>query len=212
VIADASLDVRIVKLGGSLLDLADLAGVVRGWLARQPAAFNVVLVGGGRLAGAVRDYDRLHGLSDSQAHWLAIRAMELNGRLLAALLPEAVWLDSLQHAADVGGGLAILDPYRFLREDEWSPSPLPAGWQVTSDSIAARAAEHSRAGELVLLKSALPPDPATMAAAAAAGYVDGMFPDASRHVPRTRCVNLRDQAFPEVVWCGRTLEDGAKTE
>jgi uridylate kinase len=196
--------IRILKLGGSLLDLPDLAGVLRRWLAGQPAAFDVVLVGGGRLADALRDYDRLHGLSDSQAHWLAIRAMELNGRLLAALLPEAAWLDSLEHGTDGVERLAILNPYHFLREDELSASPLPAGWQVTSDSVAARAAEHSGAGELVLLKSALPPDPATLAGAVAAGYVDATFPDASGRLPRIRCVNLREPTFPEVVWAGGT--------
>ncbi|HWB09635.1 MAG TPA: hypothetical protein VG826_10435 [Pirellulales bacterium] len=209
-IDDTGRGVRIIKLGGSLLDLPDLAGVMRRWLARQVPTANVVLVGGGRLADALRQYDRLHGLSDLDAHWLAIRAMELNGRLLASLLKEADWIDSLEAIAERTEPLSILNPYIFMRQDERSAAPMPSGWHVTSDSIAARAAEHSRAGELVLLKSALPTVPATIAAAVAEGYVDPSFPAASRLLPRIRCVNLRQQTFPEVTWKGQSLEDRAK--
>jgi 5-(aminomethyl)-3-furanmethanol phosphate kinase len=203
-------NVRVIKLGGSLLELPDLPAVLRGWLTRQPAMSNVVLVGGGRLADVVRDYDRLHSLSELDSHWLAIRAMELNGRLMAPLMPEAQWLDSLVEEADrmsplterKATMLAILNPYRFMQNDQQSRQPLPASWQVTSDSIAARAAEHTCASELVLLKSALPPAPGTIDAALKAGYVDRYFPIVSRRLPEIRCVNLRDETFPEVIWHG----------
>lgn len=219
--------VRVIKLGGSLLELPDLTAVLRRWLTRQPTMSNVVLVGGGRLAGVVRDYDRLYSLGEYDAHWLAIRAMEMNGRLLAAVLPEAQWLESLNEM-DVGwalptiastGGrcppsiarpLSILNPYRFMQDDQRSPEPLPASWQVTSDSIAARAAEHTCASELVLLKSGSPP--ATVHAALQAGYVDQYFPSVSRRLPKVRCVNLRDAAFPQVNWRGGPLEERPKKE
>jgi hypothetical protein len=195
-----------------LLELPKLADVLRRWLARQPAAANVLLVGGGRVADAVREYDRLHGLSESDAHWLAIRAMEFNSRLLASVLTEADWLDSLDGWADCVAPLAILNPYQFMREDENFGHPLPASWQVTSDSIAARAAEHSFACELVLLKSALPPAATTVDAAADAGYVDRMFPEASRTIPLIRCVNLREPTCHEVVWLRPAPEQGSKTK
>jgi aspartokinase-like uncharacterized kinase len=221
-------DLRIIKLGGSLFDLPDLAGELRRWLAQQPPAANVLLAGGGRPADAVREFDRLHGLGDLDAHWLAIRAMELNARLLTSLL-KADWLDSLDQGAERAPArantnlkrkrenaalppLAILNSYRFMREDERTVNLLPPSWRVTSDSIAARAAEHGGARELVLLKSALPPLPATIEAAVADGYVDPMFPEASRRVPRIRCVNLRQPTFPEVTWRGQMLEQGAKNE
>ena len=66
---------RVIKLGGSLLDAAD--GPTRfavGWH-RQPPMRNVLIVGGGALADAVRRWDRIHRLSPSDAHWLAIGVM-----------------------------------------------------------------------------------------------------------------------------------------
>ncbi|HEV3003061.1 MAG TPA: hypothetical protein VGX78_01305, partial [Pirellulales bacterium] len=101
-IDEAGPNVRVIKLGGSLLDLPDVAGRLRNWLARQATVSNIALVGGGRLADVVRDYDRLHSMSDYDSHWLAIRAMELNSRLLASLLREAHWLDSLCAIPQVG--------------------------------------------------------------------------------------------------------------
>jgi hypothetical protein len=97
--------------------------------------------------------------------------------------------------------LVILNPYTFMVDDSSCQAPLPATWEVTSDSIAGRAAEHTGARELVLLKSALPADRSSLDAAVAAGYIDSMFPEVGRHVPRIRYVNLRDPAFPELTWC-----------
>src|SRR5205807_2391741 len=51
------------------------------------------------------------------------------------------------------GKIAILDAWEFGRHDEGKPGCLPHSWAVTSDSIAARAAQVFRASELVLLKS-----------------------------------------------------------
>ncbi|HVA50067.1 MAG TPA: hypothetical protein VNH11_27115 [Pirellulales bacterium] len=186
--------VRVVKLGGSLLDLADLADRLRRWLGEQPAAANVLVVGGGRMADVVRDFDRRHGLRSADAHWLAIAAMALNARLVAALLPEALWLESLLDNGIRDAPLSILNPARFLREDEAAGSAgrLPMSWQATSDSIAARAAELLAADELVLLKSTSPPEPATVEVLLAAGYVDAFFAKASGGVARVRYCNLRD--------------------
>lgn len=204
--------------------MPELASVFRRWLDRQPAAANIVIVGGGKLADVVREYDRLHSLSDSQAHWLAIRTMELNSRVLSSLLPEATWLDSLTAAVgwDKRGcerrptktakvvPLAILNPYNFMVDDSSRQTPLPATWSVTSDSIAACAAEHTGALELVLLKSALPADGSSLNAAVSAGFIDSMFPEVSRCVPSIRCVNLRGPTFPEFSW--RTLVERPQKE
>lgn len=190
-------NVRVVKLGGSLLELPGLADALRRWFAAQSAACNVIVVGGGRLANVVRDYDRLHRLSQTDAHWLAVRAMELNSRIVASLLPESPWLDSLGQCEEAVAPWAILNPLIFMRKHP-HPRPLPATWSVTSDSIAARVAELLHAGELVLLKSILPPEPATIETAVAAGYVDAFFSEAGRRLPRIRCVNLRDRSLRDV--------------
>jgi aspartokinase-like uncharacterized kinase len=192
---------RVVKLGGSLLDLPDLEFRLREWLARQTPADTLLVVGGGALVDAIRASHGRHNLPEKTAHWLSIRAMGIQAEMMVALLPEAVWLRSAMMFREQSSatGLTGLDPWRFLREDDprLGSCPLPETWDVTSDSIAARAAEIAGAAELVLLKSALPMA-ATIAELAQSGYVDRYFPHAARALARLRLVNLRDQDFAEI--------------
>lgn len=184
--------IRVIKLGGSLLELDDLVDRLRRWLAAQAGATNVLVVGGGRRADLVRA--RQSELTDCQAHWLAIEAMEANARRLHQMFSEAAWLDDLDAARTTEARLAILSPLRFMRygDARHPDGALPATWQVTSDSIAARAAEMAGADELALLKSAPASEPATAAHLAAMGYVDAFFPQASARLPAIRYINLRD--------------------
>jgi aspartokinase-like uncharacterized kinase len=191
---------RVVKIGGSLLDWADLATHLRAWFDHQPPAQWLAIVGGGRLADALRDAHRTHGLTDELSHWLCARAMAIHAEMLASLLPGARWPASLDELsqAEIAPGLWFVDPVRFLaRDDALSPRPLPASWDVTSDSIAARLAARAGAVECVLFKSALPPKGATIAEASAQGFVDPHFPVACGPAMPVRCVNLRDPAHAE---------------
>lgn len=190
---------RVVKLGGSLLELSDLADRLRRWLAAQPPLPTVLLVGGGRLADVVRDYDRLHRLGEEAAHWLAVQTMSLNAALLAALLPEVELRSSLESPCPANGPPLICDPYNFLRsaEPSFPGEPLGRNWGVTSDSIAARLAMICDADELVLLKSASPPARGSISAAISGGYIDAGFAQTCRALPRIRCVNFRDDHFAE---------------
>ncbi|HET6879704.1 MAG TPA: hypothetical protein VFI31_06105 [Pirellulales bacterium] len=183
---------RVVKLGGSLLDCADLTNRLREWLASELLFSNVLVVGGGRRADLVRA--RTHRFTDREAHWLAIEAMEENARAVAGLVPEAVWLDRLDRLPTTGGQVYVLSPLSFMKNDDpcHPEGPLPECWSVTSDSIAARAAELCQADELVLLKSALPPPGESPAELATIGYVDAYFPRASRKLPRVCYVDLRN--------------------
>ena len=214
----APLPRRVIKLGGSLLEYGDLVGKLRRWLAAQSPAHNFLVVGGGAMADAVRQADRLHGLGESPAHWLCVRAMCLNARLIAALLPEAIWATTLNAsvAAQRQSHWALVDPWRFLREEEprSAVTPLPQSWDVTSDSIAAQVAVVWHAAELVLLKSALPRATSCLASASAAGYVDRYFPSVAEGIPRIRCVNLRERAFLEVTLKTgeRAFASGERTE
>src|SRR5437868_2784848 len=80
ILHSSSFDLRVVKLGGSLLAAADWPNAFRRWLAIQPAMRSVLIVGGGGAADAVREWDRAHRLDPSDAHWLAIDAMSLTTR------------------------------------------------------------------------------------------------------------------------------------
>jgi hypothetical protein len=94
----------------------------------------------------------------------------------------------------------IFDPARFLKTTEpiVDGDRLPASWDVTSDSIAARIARLLNARELVLLKSCLPPEQAaTTEFRAQSDYVDRGFRRFAAELPRIRFVNLRDDNFAE---------------
>jgi 5-(aminomethyl)-3-furanmethanol phosphate kinase len=197
-----TMDVRVVKLGGSLLEDADIASRYRRWLQTQRPARNVLVVGGGKLVEVLRRADNTHTIDESLLHWLAIDCMGINSRLVAGLLPEAELVAEwnglrrrlLQMLPDGKSGTLVFDVTGFMRQIEprLAGARLPHGWTVTSDSIAARVAAGLAAGELVLLKSTLPgEEPLTTRALADVGYVDEHFPTVAREVRMIRCVNLR---------------------
>ena len=188
--------VRVIKLGGSLLNWPELVGQFRSWLAAQSPAANVIVVGGGPLVESLRALDRVHSLSDETAHWLAIRAMSVTSAMVAELLSEATMVRAPKELRlKSSEPPQILDVEEFLRQERGERGALRCSWDVTSDSIAARLANALHASELVLLKSALPADP-THEATARGGYVDASFAASASLLP-VRCVNLRDRHFAE---------------
>ena len=152
----------VVKVGGGLLGAeVDAASPGRQALARVMDTLGalaatrrlVVVPGGGPFADAVRAADARQALGESEAHWMAVLAMEQMAHLLAAgqagqagarLADDA---PSLWAALDAGR-LAVLAPYHWLR----AADPLPHSWAVTSDSIAAWFAGELGASRLVLVK------------------------------------------------------------
>jgi 5-(aminomethyl)-3-furanmethanol phosphate kinase len=200
--SDARVTRRVVKVGGSLLTMSDLAECFQAWLAVQPTAETLLIAGGGELADAVRETNRLQPLSDAKAHWLCIRAMQLQTEMLAASLSKSQIAPSIAElrSSCPQQRLAIVDPWRFVHEEDpkFSATPLPESWDVTSDSIAARLAQLTSADELVLLKSASAPA-AVLPELVAAGYVDRYFSQAVVGIPQVRLVNLRDVRSRDVI-------------
>ncbi len=74
-------ELRVVKLGGSLADSAQLPRLLRE-LARLPDL--VIAPGGGPFADAVRRAQKERGFDDAAAHDMALLAMAQFGRMLAA--------------------------------------------------------------------------------------------------------------------------------
>lgn len=194
---------RVVKLGGSLLDLEDLIPRLVGWLRQQPEAANLLVMGGGRRAQELRGWDQLQPLDPVFCHWLGVEMMAANARWLAAHLSRSVWVTSREEFERLArrGVAAILDPVRFLRKyPQHAGIKLPTSWDVTSDSISAYAAAVVEATELVLLKSRSPEDHWNLEQAARRGYVDPHFPQVAALVPQVRCVDFRSGSLEETVW------------
>jgi aspartokinase-like uncharacterized kinase len=168
----------VVKIGGSLYDLPELGPRLTCWLTQMQDTPVLLVPGGGKLADAVRELDRTHHLGGNRAHWLALQIMAVQARFLAALVPGAVVVERLEACAEVwrNGRQAILDAHGFAQADEGNEGALPHSWAVTSDSIAARAAQLLKARKLVLLKSMDWPGEANWEEAAHAGVVDAWFP------------------------------------
>lgn len=118
----------------------------------------LVAPGGGPFADAVRDCDRLYGLSDATSHWMAILAMDQLGFLLSDLIPESEPVRDANAAREtaLAGRVPVLLPFNLLHRAD----PLPRSWAVTSDSISAWVAGYVGASGLILVKSteSLPDD------------------------------------------------------
>ena len=161
-------------MGGSLFDFPDLAPALRRWVAVQPPACHVLVAGGGPFADLIRQADARFSLGEEISHQLCLETLRVTARWLAALLPEAPLRTSLDQllteplALRDADGRVLPDEFMTRWEPQRHPHPLPASWQVTSDSIAARLAEVLEAEELVLLKSSPPPDGEPVES----GYVD----------------------------------------
>lgn len=189
--------VRVIKLGGSLLDWPEWVEPFRRWLARQAPAANVLVAGGGSLVDSIRQLDRSHTLGDEASHRLAVRAMSLTADVAATLLGIAKPVRCLDRlSVSPSPEPQVFDVEDFVAGQQSASDPLPCNWNVTSDSIAARVARVLDARELVLLKSTLPRG-ADLPAWVAEGFVDAYFVHAADGLT-VRGVNLRDPQLAEV--------------
>jgi len=174
---DLSLPVAglvVLKVGGSLLSRPDWPALLAWLIAARGFQSCCLVVGGGAVVEGLRAFDRAVPQSPQLMHDLAIDAMRLTARLVAA----AVSLPLVATPPD-DGNVAVLDVPTWLAVGSRAAT-LPVGWEVTSDAIAARVAvEHG--GSLVLAKS-VPPPPCPgdqLASLARAGWVDEHFPVAA---------------------------------
>lgn len=189
----------VVKVGGSLLRWQPFPNWMRRWLSRRGSVSHLLVVGGGELVDPLRCWDQRFGMPTSLAHELAVDSLSITARCAAHWLqlptPCSDWRRLRcqwgQRSPDAAPDNRILDPAPFVREQVVEPGvALPVGWHVTTDSIAARAAECFDL-PLVLLKSAEPTEPFSPAWASAQGYCDEWFEQACRNLPHVHAVNLR---------------------
>jgi len=143
----------VVKVGGSLLALPDLPDRIARLKATIAAETVIFVAGGGAVVDGIRRWDSAHGLDPEFCHELAIDALAFSARLLVNILPGAALCSELPETGPVPDGAVLDVPLILTRFHARGEIPLPAGWHVTSDSIAAWIAIHWPAGELILAKS-----------------------------------------------------------
>lgn len=202
--------VTVLKLGGSLFDLPDLAPRLLEISQIAGCSHPVVVPGGGGFAEEIRKLDQQHGFEVEQSHALSIYSLSLSSRFVAGLSSrffrvksgtelEATWSE---------GSLPILDVAEFTV----AHAPLPSSWEVTSDSIAAWIASLHPKSKLILLKSVELPQKISMEAAASAGIVDGHFPHMAASLHEVRWCSLRDHQLSIAPWktreCGLGFSSG----
>lgn len=187
-------EIQVIKLGGSLLNLPDLARRLRLVTKSLVGAYPVFIVGGGRAADLVRDFDETHQLGEQTSHWLAVRAMQLNTYLVAAIM------DRWRMVSDVDGceaawqvrDLPLVDPLVWLENEHARGVTVPHRWTFASDSIAAHIAVGLQAYKLTLLKSALPSEvTCDVNRAISEGMLDKDFAATAAPIAAVEMVNLR---------------------
>ncbi len=181
------------KLGGSLLELADFPQRLETALKRYSHR-PIFIVGGGSIADEVRRWDQRFGIGEENSHELALRAMELNERLVTTVWPRAVLVADLHSAEDAWrtDRVPVLQTRTFLdfeenrnATDANSVPPLPHIWDATSDTIAAWVTLRLSATGLMLVKSIDRPE------SGFADAVDPEFPHFAEQLPNLDWLNLR---------------------
>jgi 5-(aminomethyl)-3-furanmethanol phosphate kinase len=183
---------RVIKLGGSLLESADWDLQFTHWFASLPPARTLLLVGGGPPVDAIRQLAELRTYDAEFMHWLCIDAMDISYRIAGHRLSPS-WqsiesADQLQAWQDKSpGATAIVHIRSFYTSHNYRSLlvPLPLNWDTTSDSLSALLAKSVSADELILLKSRPVLAPYNWPDLAQAGVVDKAFPMAVgglRHV------------------------------
>lgn len=165
----------VLKLGGSLLSWPDWPWLLDRLLTGMGDGPLVVVVGGGAVVDGLRQIDSAAPQPAKLMHDLALDCMHT----LAQLVSKSTGLPLSANPALTGAACVLDAPTWMLTQP--AAASLPASWDVTSDSIAARLASDYSAA-LMLAKST--PPPATwhgqsLEPLATAGWVDHFFPTAA---------------------------------
>lgn len=188
-----SAPVTVIKLGGSLLTLPDLATRLNALLIERIDCRPLLIVGGGAMVDGIRQLGERFDLSEKVCHDLAMKALDLTAESVAEIFGNAAVVDHPGEAEIQWriGRLPMLRLRTWFERSESLGETLPQTWDTTSDSLAALVARTWPADELWLLKSTDLPDCISIQAASDAGLVDQSFPIAAQGVPRGRWCNLR---------------------
>ena len=154
----------------------------------------MLLVGGGKTVDQIRSESITHDLDERAAHWKCIEIMSTTANELSKLMPGVPIQSHINFPPSHYPTIFLSANWLKMLEPLVNGTRLPESWDVTSDSIAARLAICLEADELVLLKSAEPPN-RNLQELAVVGYVDKFLPKLAGELPLWRMVNLRQLSF-----------------
>ena len=109
-------NLRVVKVGGSLLSSSGLGQRIKGWRERQPPAPTAWVVGGGKLVDVVRDWhanqSKEYATAKEAAHWMSVDLMSVTAKMFASSVgawPIESSPESLQQQFRAGSQNVIFD-------------------------------------------------------------------------------------------------------
>ncbi|MCA9044781.1 MAG: hypothetical protein KDA69_10705, partial [Planctomycetaceae bacterium] len=169
----------VIKVGGSLFTLPDFPERLPALLDTLEHQHRLLVVGGGKAADVVREWDAIHRLTERESHILAVQSMSLTAQFVARLLSipvvssmgEAlkVWADATGPTTQI---LDVATDVLMLNGLE----ELPKSWDVTSDAIAAWVTRSVQMADLLFVKSVDWNTGSDWAAAVESGHIDGHTP------------------------------------
>lgn len=191
---------RVIKIGGSLLRRDRLAQTLDAWIAGQPPAQTIAIVGGGELIDAVRRLDAQYHCDTAWVHWQCIALLQTTFQWLSWQL-DGWQLHSttgeFERLCKAGGTVAdgtTVATNHLVAVDSFyhqqTESPLPLDWTTTTDAIAGWLSILTGADELVLLKSCDVDDAMSLSELADQDVIDGALPSLAADLCPVRCVNL----------------------
>ncbi len=141
----------VVKLGGSLDNEKTLAALLPVIDKLSEKHRLVIVPGGGGFADYIRGRSAARGVPDHVAHAQAVLAMSQFGYDLAARLGRGAVAHDRTNAVKAlrTGCVPVFIPYPRALAD----TGVPATWEATSDTIAARVCAYMGYKKIILLKS-----------------------------------------------------------
>jgi aspartokinase-like uncharacterized kinase len=142
----------IVKIGSKILENSDdlESTISQLKILHNKDIFQEIIIipGGGSYANFVRVLDQKLDIGDDLAHWMAIYAMNFNGKMLNKIYPNIKLFDDFTELQLSKKLISIFLPFNYLYQND----ELPHSWDVTSDSITLYLANKLKLTECYLIK------------------------------------------------------------
>ncbi|MEE2642969.1 MAG: hypothetical protein VX768_20240 [Planctomycetota bacterium] len=128
---------RVIKVGGSLLDLPDLRKRILDWIEKAEPRRNVFLVGGGGLCNEFRSLDARYQLGEGFSHDRCLELMSVTAQVLGKIMGKRVVHSFSQLSVEDED--VVFDCRSWLQA---KGETIPRNWGLTSDSISALVARE----------------------------------------------------------------------